>query len=90
MHARLALVSHFAKCELLEATREAIAHGDSIVERCFALTAWTHPRRIALAKAVSRGVSHPGMLAPVCGISPPALQRQWHAGKPSSLHPGDW
>ena len=55
--------------------RASVRRRDPIAERIFALTAFTHARRIALARALARQPAEAGELASRCGISRQALYR---------------
>lgn len=60
---------------MLAALVAAIERGDPLASRLFALTAFTHPRRILIVRALAQRPSAPLALAAACQISPPALSR---------------
>jgi DNA-binding transcriptional ArsR family regulator len=61
---------------LLRAMRQALQTDAGIADDAMrALTAFTHPRRIALAGALAAGHGHTSDLRAACGLSLPALRR---------------
>lgn len=66
--------------ELLRALRKELGRGPGTIECAFRqVTAFTHPRRVAIVRALSKGALDMTALAKHTGISRSALQR--HLGK---------
>lgn len=68
------LVAHAR--ELLTALRPCISTPSGRRRAFRDLTAFTHPRRIALVRAMASGIEEAGVLRRACAISEPAFHRQ--------------